>query len=120
MQMKRKVLIAEDEAALAEMLSEVFEDAGFDVIAFESADEACAQLHQHVGGLDLLFTDVKMPGEKTGLDLVFAARKCRPELPIVVSSGYFEGPVQQIDQVTLLPKPWSLEKLMAVCDLDFK
>lgn len=116
--MKGKVLIAEDESALVEMLSEVFEDAGFEVVAFDTADIACAQLDEHIADLSLLFTDVKMPGEKTGLDLVFAARKVRPDLPIVVSSGYFEETEQQISQVTLLPKPWSLGKLIEVCGLD--
>jgi CheY-like chemotaxis protein len=117
-QVKRHVLIAEDEKVLAEMLSDLFEDAGYEVITFQTADEACANLHQHVDKLDLLFTDVKMPGSKTGIDLVFAARTNRPDLPIIVSSGYFDGPIQQISHVTLLPKPWSLEKLLDVCGLD--
>lgn len=116
--MKGKVLIAEDEPAVVAMLSEVFEEAGFEIVAFDTADAACAQLHEHIEDLILLFTDVKMPGEKTGLDLVFAARKVRSDLPIVVSSGYFEGTEQQISQVTWLPKPWTLGKLMKVCGLD--
>lgn len=115
--MARRVLIAEDEELLRDMLIDHFEDHGFEVVAFASADEACAFIHEHGCLFNLLFTDVKMPGAKTGLDLAFNARQLKPDLPIVISSGYFDGPMQKLSEVVLLPKPWDLQKLEDACGL---
>ncbi len=99
------------------MLRDIFEDYDFEVFAFATADEACAYLERNRPALDLLFTDVKMPGLKTGLDLAYQARQLHPGLPVVISSGYFDGPVQKLSEMTLLPKPWDLDRLVAVCAL---
>ncbi|WP_454253201.1 response regulator [Pseudomonas sp. Marseille-Q7302] len=115
--MNRLVLIAEDERLLAEMLRDIFEEHECEVLVFSTADDACRYLEQKHPPLDLLFTDVRMPGSKTGLDLALSARRLQPTLPIVVSSGYFDGPTQHLSEMTLLPKPWNLERLLTVCSL---
>lgn len=115
--MKCQVLIAEDQQQLADMLREIFEDHGCEVISFATADAAYDYLQSTGHRLDLLFTDVKMPGEMTGLDLAYRARHLQPDLRIVISSGYFDEPTQQLSQVTLLPKPWQVDRLLQACDL---
>lgn len=115
--MKCHVLIAEDEEVLADLLREIFEDHGCKVVSFATADAAYDYLQSTGQRLDLLFTDVKMPGKMTGLDLAYHARRLQPDLRIVISSGYFDGPTQQLSRVTLLPKPWEIEQLLQACDL---
>lgn len=115
--MNRRVLVAEDEPALRAMLIDIFEGYGFDVTAFANADEACTFISNQACPLDLLFTDVRMPGNKTGLDLAFSARQLMPDLPIVISSGYFDGPMQTLSNVKLLPKPWNMDAFVDACQL---
>lgn len=115
--MKRRVLIVEDETMLAEVLRDIFVEHSCEVVAFATADAAYQYLKQDGASLDLLFTDVKMPGCMTGLDLAYQARQLQPDLQIVISSGYFDGPALQLSHMTLLPKPWNLEKLLQVCEI---
>lgn len=65
--------------------------------------------------IDLLFTDVVMPGGMSGCDLAEAAAKLRPELPILFTSGYCEDSIVhdgQLDQgVKLLQKPYRRHEL---------
>lgn len=61
-----RVVIAEDEALLVDVLTEVFEDEGFEVIAFTTADAAWSHLQAQPNPPGLLFTDVKMPGRMDG------------------------------------------------------
>lgn len=115
--MKCQVLIAEDEKLLADMLREIFEEHGCEVVSFATADAAYDYLQRTSHRLDLLFTDVKMPGEMTGLDLAYRAGRLQPDLRIVISSGYFDEPTQRLSQVTLLPKPWQVDRLLQACEL---
>ena len=103
--MKGQVLIAEDEELLLDMLREIFEEHGSEVVCFATADAAYDYLQRTGHRLNLLFTDVKMPGAMTGLDLAYQARRLQPDLRIVISSGYFDGPIQQLSRATLLAKP---------------
>ncbi|WP_454253512.1 response regulator [Pseudomonas sp. Marseille-Q7302] len=112
---KPKVLIAEDEPLLTDMLCTVFEEQGFETVTFGTADEAVSFLKLTRTHLDLLFTDVRMPGALSGLDLAAVAQALQPGLPVVVSSGYYEPMTSKLDQTTLLPKPWKLEALESVC-----
>jgi CheY-like chemotaxis protein len=60
--------------------------------------------------VDLLFTDVIMPGGMTGLDLAREARKLRPELKVLLTSGFAEESLQGVDRaaeaIGFLGKPY--------------
>jgi CheY-like chemotaxis protein len=60
-----------------------------------------------------------MPGGMNGLELAREARKRRPSLPIVLTSGYAEAVRREAEQagVPLLPKPFNLDTLAAVLEV---
>jgi len=112
---RQRVLVAEDEPVLRELLQELFEGWGYQVDAFGSADAACAFLQKEQPQLDLLFTDVRMPGLLSGVDLALQARGRQAGLPIVITSGYCDENPASAARATFLPKPWDLEMLHRSC-----
>ncbi|WP_295460600.1 response regulator [uncultured Pseudomonas sp.] len=110
-----RVLVAEDEPVLLGLLQELFEDWGCEVYAFQSADAACSFMRDARPQLDLLFTDVRMPGVLSGIDLALQARRWQADLPIVITSGYYDEQPACAVQAVFLPKPWDLQTLLERC-----
>lgn len=81
------ILVVEDEALIRTVLTMELEDAGYEVVEAGSADDAI-RLLADLGIIDLMITDVKMPGTMTGLDLASLVRERRLSIKIVVMSGY--------------------------------
>lgn len=79
-------LVAEDEFILRMEAADTLADAGFKVLEAASADAALRYL-QEKDGVDLLFTDVNMPGDLNGFDLAREVAARWPEILIVVCSG---------------------------------
>ena len=84
------VLVVDDEPAVRMLMAEVLRDLGYLII--EAADGASAlALLRTAARVDLLITDVGLPGGMNGRQLADAARESRPELPILFVTGYSEG-----------------------------
>jgi two-component system, response regulator PdtaR len=105
------VLIVEDEPLILVNAAVHLEDEGFAVLEAANADEAIALLMQRPD-IQLLFTDIDMPGSMDGLKLSAFVRKRWPPIRIVVTSG------KQIIEVTDLPdgslffaKPYGLDEV---------
>lgn len=81
--MSHTVLIVEDNADIREILRITLSDAGFAVIAVETARQALQLLGQ-LGELDLVLSDFNLPD---GRHLVPTVKRMRPELPVIVLSG---------------------------------
>lgn len=81
----RTVLVVEDEPLIRLTLIDALEDAGFSIIEAETADEAMVLISEHT--VHLLFTDIQMPGELTGIDLAHVVADRFPEAGIIVASG---------------------------------
>jgi len=83
---KPVVLIVEDEHLIRMLAVEAFLDAEFDVLEAASASEALLVIN---GGdaVDLLFTDVNMPGEMNGIDLAEHLKRIRPALHLIITSA---------------------------------
>ena len=81
------VLIVEDHPLLRRAASRQLTELGYHVREAENADAALVILSSQ-GQLDLLFTDVVMPGTMDGLDLAIAAQKQRPDLKVLVTTGF--------------------------------
>ena len=106
------VLIVEDEFLIAISASAVFERAGFDTIEASNADEAIAVLGER--DVDLIFTDVRMPGSMDGLRLARHVRDRWPPIKIMVTSGHHL--VQNGDLPeggVFLPKPYTDAAIIA-------
>jgi two-component sensor histidine kinase/DNA-binding NarL/FixJ family response regulator len=81
-----KVLVVEDEMLLRMRAVDIVEDAGFTAIEAMNADEALAILESR-SDVDLLFTDIQMPGSIDGLKLAHAVHERWPSIKIILVSG---------------------------------
>ncbi|MFL4998323.1 MAG: PAS domain S-box protein [Microvirga sp.] len=81
------VLIVEDEPAVLEVASDIFDSLGYDVVTATDANEAIKVLDGNLS-IDVLFSDVIMPNGMNGVELSRKAREMRPDLKILLASGY--------------------------------
>ncbi|HEV2566591.1 MAG TPA: PAS domain S-box protein [Microvirga sp.] len=81
------VLIVEDEPAVLEVASDIFDSLGYDVVTATDANEALKVLDGNPS-IDVLFSDVIMPNGMNGVELSKKAREMRPALKILLASGY--------------------------------
>ena len=80
------VLVVEDEMVLRMRAVDIVEDAGFTPVEAVNADEAIAILESR-SDIDLLFTDIQMPGSMDGLKLAHAVHDRWPAIKIILVSG---------------------------------
>jgi CheY-like chemotaxis protein len=101
------VLVVEDNDDVRELAESVLGMAGYAVLAAASGEQALDLLRQGAR-VDLLFTDVIMPGGMNGLQLVDEVRRLRPRLPVLVTTGYMdELPGHgQGQRLNILAKPY--------------
>ena len=107
-----RVLLVDDNRAVRGMVSKMLTALGHDVTTAADGEEALRKLDEE--SPDVLITDVLMPGEIAGTDLARVARERRPELPILMISGFAEAP--ELD-FPLLSKPFrraDLERALRV------
>ncbi|MBD2747237.1 PAS domain S-box protein [Microvirga sp. BT688] len=81
------VLIVEDEPAVLEVASDIFDSLGYDVLTATDAQKAIAVLESDAA-IDVMFSDVIMPNGMNGVELSRKAREMRPSLRILLASGY--------------------------------
>jgi two-component system, response regulator PdtaR len=81
------ILLVEDEIIVRLWTADELRDAGFDVVEAANADEALSLLRND-GPVDLLMTDIRMPGSMDGLRLAKTAHAGWPALKIVVTSAH--------------------------------
>jgi PAS domain S-box-containing protein len=81
------VLIVEDEPAVLEVASDIFDSLGYDVVTATDANEAIKVLDGNPS-IDILFSDVIMPNGMNGVELSRKAREMRSDLKILLASGY--------------------------------
>lgn len=86
---------------------------GYEVLEAASADEACILLASSFH-IDLVITDIRMPGNMNGHDLVVYIRKTFPALPVIVSSGTeARGEYVALGVSGFFRKPYDLKALTA-------
>ena len=113
----RLVLLVDDDAEIRKIVRLLLTDLGYAVLEAENGTEA-ADILACVQDVAILLTDVVMPGGMDGHALARLARQQRPELEIIVMSGYAAGDDIGIPGVPLLAKPFSradLVRLLEVC-----
>jgi PAS domain S-box-containing protein len=108
------ILVAEDDAAVRSTVVEMLNELGYRVL---KANDALAALHIVESGvpIDLLFTDVVMPGTLRSPELARKARERQPKIAVLFTSGYTENAIVhggRLDAgVELLPKPYTRDDL---------
>ncbi len=107
------VLLVEDEAAVRALAERALRQAGWTVLAVDSAEAALERAG--TDPIDLLVSDIVLPG-MDGTALLAHLRASRPDLPAILVSGYAESAVRgdlPPDGVAFLPKPYALKTLVA-------
>jgi PAS domain S-box-containing protein len=113
----RRVLLVEDDASVGEMVEAMLADLGHEVLRAEAAAPALTIL-QTPDRIDLLLTDLIMPGGMNGVELAHAAIALRPGLPVILTSGYTGETLGAAAGAPwpLLAKPYPAEALAAIIE----
>lgn len=105
------VLIVEDELMLLEVMAAELEDAGFAVTQATTA-EIAHTLIAAGAAIDVLFTDIRLPGAMDGWQLAEAARQLRPGLPIVYATGFTRTPPRMAEGSLFFTKPYRAQAII--------
>ena len=111
------ILLVDDEPALTELGQELLEDLGYRVTPVNDSPEALRIISENPGGFDMVITDQTMP-RKTGLQLTEELLALRPDLPVILTTGFSEGVsadnIHQLGIQALIMKPYSQQKLAQI------
>lgn len=108
-------LIVDDDAMVRNVGKRGLQMLGFQVAEADCADRALAYLRENAA--DLLLTDVRMPGELSGIDLAREALALRPGIKVILASGYADTLSEGVPNACqLLPKPYRRQQLRDVLE----
>jgi len=114
----RTILLVEDDGDVRTLAKHVLEEASLRVIEAPDGPAALVLWQEHRGEIDLLLTDMVMPGGMSGADLADRIRRDQPDLPVIFSSGYsvtlFSDDRQFRKDVNYLPKPYLSYELVSI------
>jgi CheY-like chemotaxis protein len=108
------VLVVEDEVLIRWVIADQLRDCGFRVIEAGSGDEAIDVLRKTALTINVVFSDVQMPGAVNGFALALWVRQQRPTIKVVLTSGYVkatEAAQALCSEVPMLSKPYSPREL---------
>ena len=113
------ILLVEDEDILRELVCEILEGQGYQVLSAGSGAEALAVWERNGRKIDLLLTDIVMPEGMSGRELAEKMQETNPRLPIIYSSGYSQemmesGGPERRKGVAYLSKPYHPGQLTQV------
>ncbi|HEY5412219.1 MAG TPA: ATP-binding protein [Caulobacteraceae bacterium] len=111
-----RMLLVEDEDSVAALVGEMLNELGYDVVRAATA-AAALRLLEVAGEFELMFSDMVMPGRMSGMDLAREVSRRRPDLPVVLTTGFSEAADQAHQQgFRLLMKPYRIEALAATLE----
>jgi CheY-like chemotaxis protein len=109
---KHSVLIVEDEALVRLVAVSMLQDAGFDTLEADTAEDALHLLEEH-DEVRVLFSDVQLPGRMDGLGLARTVHDRWPGIGLVLTSGGLNIRKEQIpDDGKFLPKPYDGDEMV--------
>jgi PAS domain S-box-containing protein len=112
----RTIFLVEDEAPLREMTSMILKRLGHQVVMAQDGQEALNLWPQHRGKIDLLLTDMVMPGGITGRELADRLLRETPEMRVIYSTGYsmdlYNSDIKLVEGVNCLLKPYDATTLV--------
>ncbi len=103
---KPTILIVEDEVLVRLMLGDALREQGYAVIEAAQADEAVTVLRS-AAKIDIVLTDIRMPGSLDGLDLARIIRSEFPHLKVALASAY-SVPASELEAHAFIRKPYNL------------
>lgn len=112
--MPTRILLVEDEADMRAVMADLLGDAGFDVTATRTGEEAAILITEH-DRFDMLLTDISMPGAIDGIGLAQHAREVVPGLPVLFVSGrpdHADRAAAISPPTEFLSKPFDMARVM--------
>jgi CheY-like chemotaxis protein len=110
-----RILLVEDEKSVLETTKKILEVNGYQAVGTMSAEEAIDIFKKEKGQFDLVFTDTILPG-KNGLELIEDLRNQRPDLKVLLGSGYTGEKVQRDilreKAYPFMQKPYEMDELL--------
>ena len=103
------VLLVEDNPDVASVSAGLLEQLGYTVRRVANAEAALRELE--LDGVDLVFSDIVMPGKMDGLGLARHLKAVRPRLPILLTSGYSDAALNVRGDFPILRKPYEIHEL---------
>jgi CheY-like chemotaxis protein len=113
---KATILVVDDDGMLRDLIVDALDDLGYTVLKAHDGPSALDVL-QGTGKIDVVFSDVSMPNGMSGVELATHARQLRPELHIILASGFAKGQIGDFpEDVVFLPKPYRVRQLLEIID----
>lgn len=111
------ILLVEDEEDIRFIASMLLKDAGYTVIEAANGQQALDVMQAYIGPkpIDLLFTDIAMPGEMNGIQMAARAQVLQPALKLLFTTGYGAGALPDMDLVARYPvvnKPYNPDDMI--------
>jgi DNA-binding NtrC family response regulator len=110
------ILIVEDDNAVRDLAVEMFTSEGFRVLEALNAKSGMEQFEQHPE-IDLVFSDLILPGGVTGMELTKQILELRPGTPIILATGYLdkgaaiEANTVAMENIAHVAKPYDIEAI---------
>ena len=113
---KASILVVDDEPGVRELACQLLTDLGYNTMSAEDGQSAIKVLEDTTIPIDLLFTDVVMPGGIDGFALSKVAQRLRPGMPIIFTTGHAEVALRELkkdltQKIKVLGKPYRLNEL---------
>ncbi len=106
-------LIVDDSAEVAEVTSSLFEHLGYDTVYRDSAEAALTLLADGTK-IDLVFSDIVMPGKIDGVGLASEVQARYPHLPVILTTGYSDAAQAVPPSLPILRKPFGADELRSL------
>jgi CheY-like chemotaxis protein len=104
-------VVVEDEWLVRMQLADALTDAGWQVIEVATGEAAISVL-EHTPHVDLLVTDIRLPGPVTGWDIAEKYREARSDVAVIYCSGNPADAARQVGGSVFLPKPCRMDVLL--------
>ena len=109
------MLVVDDQPEVAELIGRILATDSHRVLLAADGPAAISLWQDHGQGVDLLITDLTMPGV-SGHDLAARLRQGHPDLPVICTSGYQGASTTNSDNTTFLAKPFTPRDLLELVD----
>lgn len=111
---QKRILVVDDDIIISMNTAALLEELGYEAVEANSGAEALERLRSDPE-FDLLLTDQAMPGMR-GSELIAEARKLRPEIQVLMATGYDDAPDERTSEILRLAKPFGLPELEAAVE----
>ena len=101
----RTILVVEDNELVRETIARGLEDAGYTVVEAATAEDGLDALEGRE--INVLFTDIRLPGPMDGWRLAEKARALKPDLPVIYATGFSAEAPRLVPDGVLLKKPYT-------------